>query len=119
MQPVQSMVGILDTSLDKINFWSTVSPIKQRAINQILDTIRFRVEATIEEDASYLKAGPPPAGGYEAEREWREWMRLTLPRTAKDVVAFIEVGELLSVWLWLLQLLLLLLLVPLSIQFYL
>lgn len=87
-KPLPDLAGILDDSLEDLTPWPT-STLATEAIQTILNMMRIRVRAANNNNsitANYI--ADPPASN--SEKDWREWVRLTLPRASKDVLTFIR-----------------------------
>lgn len=85
--PLPGLAGVLDTSLEALTPWSSLSELQKQAVDGILALIRIRAKA--DNGLITTRAGsPPPANG--VEREWREWIRKAVPRAMVDVFYFVE-----------------------------
>ena len=84
-KPLPGLAGLLDVSLEDLPSWSSLPPNTAECVDSILNMIRIRVKA----DPELCTLKPPPATS--KEREWREWIRKTVPRAIFDVLRFIEI----------------------------
>ena len=87
-EEVPMMEGILDCSLDQLSDWAGRSPLEKQGIDIILNCIRLRVAADVEflVDHTAFKLPPPTTS---IEKEWRNWIRLSIPRAVVDILDFI------------------------------
>eukprot|EP01035_Chromulina_nebulosa_P019324 gene19324-25188_t len=87
--PVSGLSGVLDHSLDEITpwFYRNESSLQSQSISSILNLIRIRAQA--ENNAIIVRANSNPPDS-DNEREWREWIRISTPRTIDDILKFIE-----------------------------
>lgn len=86
-EPFQPMRGVLDKSLEELTPWRSNDECQTMAVSALLQLIRVRVKADEGLLHSEGVMSPPDR---DDEAEWREWIRLTVPRAIADVMAFIE-----------------------------
>jgi hypothetical protein len=84
---------ILPVSLNELKDWENCNSIQKNAISSILQLIRLK----LENDSSILVIDPTTnqlltVPSDNSEKDWREWIRMNIPRVMADLFQFFEIN---------------------------
>lgn len=82
------LAGVLDISLNDSYRWTKFTSLEKAGAGLLLQMIRLQAKA---DDVIIRRTNgvEPPVN--DDEKEWREWIRLAVPRAVLDVLHFLEV----------------------------